>query len=293
MAEEEQPPENNVGWMKLGLIKESQVEDYTHVEAQTDVAENGFPQLYQERNRDQMFMLLDRAEEKIEELFPDEENPEETYDNFRKRVKIEQIALFCQAAEDLGGIMFSIEHSDNQEEFAKYLQSYNTTQVRETFEEFLENDLEGLRPFLGKILNLPEPDDEGKSKEEEINITYERFFEMVESIAENYLDFVGVYNAYKHGYRVSWGETRTETPYFNYLGEWSTAEYIVDSPIHERTAFIYLADNTTKIFTYSEEKHDELRTLTSEADKIIILLRYNFKWQENRWFRRIGEETND
>lgn len=289
MSDQEKPPEDNFGWIDIGDIRESEASSYNQIDVKNKEIQENFHKFYRQRNRDQIFILLDRAKENIQELFPDEDNPEETYDNLSKRIIVEQIALFCQAAEDLGGIMFSVEHSEDQEEFAKYLKSYHASEVRETFEKFLNEDLDSVRPFMEEILNLPEPEDDEDAKQE-VELTYENFFDLVEGVAENYLEFADVYNAYKHGYRIFWGTSQTVTRPPSLLGKWSMLEYIVDSPAHDQMTFMFLTNSKMKAFTFSEEKHDELRKYTSEADNLIKLLRDNFKWRETEWFRRISEE---
>ncbi|MFB6245923.1 MAG: hypothetical protein ABEJ03_06280 [Candidatus Nanohaloarchaea archaeon] len=284
--EDESPPEKDFGWMELGKFRRGDIDGFVEFKVSDAPIKEQFPHFYKERNRDQIFILLDRALNQIEELFPNEDNAEETYKEQEKRIRVEQIALFCQAAEDLGGIIYSIENSEDIDEFADNLQNYGVGDVKDTYRDLLDNELDEAREFIKEILNLPEGDID-EELEEDVEFSIEHFFSITNSIAENFLTFHKFYNAYKHGYRIIWGDTRTT---------WKTGNIEIEeeTEVSEETTYVYLTRNETRAFTLTDDKLDELRTRTSDCDKFIKLLRDNFKWKEENWVRRIkkAEETD-
>jgi len=109
---------------------------------------------------------------------------------------IEILMKFCKIAEDLGAILYS--KSENPYEFTKKYITYSVRNVVGFYSKIIDKKIEIDELFYYPTTNK-QNNDEAKHI---IHLSLIDLKGNMRIIAENYLKYKGIYNSYKHGYRV-------------------------------------------------------------------------------------------
>lgn len=189
-------------------------------------------------------------------------------DKLRMRhvLKLEIIAKFCHFAENLGALIisFSDSYSSAEEEHIglfNTLGNYQTSEIIDLYEKIETRNLNYIAKFVGYGPLDIQDDYSRKILENSCIIVKEK----LEQIAKSYLSLRGIYNAYKHGYRLVVGKDQNENSSFAFLDK----------------------NNKQKLMVIDETKFNEIKISISHIRNLILSILDNHIAREE--YERKGE----
>ncbi|RJQ26194.1 hypothetical protein C4565_07260 [Candidatus Parcubacteria bacterium] len=131
----------------------------------------------------------------------------EDQDKIRHILEVEIIAKFCQHAEDLAmlTLVFKSSYDDaNQEKTGLFntMARYGLSQIVDFYQQITIRKLQIIAKFFG----YPPIDIQSAGVKEFLEKSCETIREEFKKIADLYLELRDVYDAYKHGYRISFAK---------------------------------------------------------------------------------------
>lgn len=147
----------------------------------------------------------------IEILKENFENPNQIFPDsnsiyIKDQLYIEILMKYCKLLEDLGGL---ISCRDNNP--FKFVQNYNKYRVKDVISFYKDMSLEYDK--IRELFFYPEIESQNSEKRKQLlKISYEHTKNKIEKIKDDYFLYKNVYNSYKHGYKVRFGNNEVTFP---------------------------------------------------------------------------------
>lgn len=156
---------------------------------------------YQYWGRPTVIETLKRSLDRWEQLYdiPEGERTEQV-ENSKWYIRLEIMMQFCKIAEDLAAVALSA--SKDFEKFTKSLILHGAHQIEDFYRTIKNKSVDEIAEFMGYPSLQAQSEKEGKLLEE----SCERVKTSMEVIGDEYLKFRPLYLAYKHGFRIHFGE---------------------------------------------------------------------------------------
>jgi hypothetical protein len=192
---------------------------------------------------------LNKVSEFLNELYPNKSKKEQ--EKLIQILKLEIIAKFCLYAESLAAIAitFTYTYDDMKKEmmglFSK-VGDYKIDQVIDFYTNIQNRDVN----YVAKIIGYPPLILQQKQTKKALEISCLAVRDEIKKIANLYLEFRPLYNAYKHGYRVFFGK---------------------DEKLNDAFAFIEKGKKQ-KVIVVDKDKFTEIRRTVRHIRKIMELI---------------------